>query len=209
MNNALIFGSECIYPEECKSWISTSEECKAWISLRAFLKRHPTISHERLKISLLKIYSTVLMKLIFRSIILEEYSPPKDNNVVVKKRRSSLQPRRWWKRLYKDLDKWSVSLSEIYWLICILFTGNASIKLLQDGKQKNQKVVGWSRNFFKYFTHIFYLWFLTQNIPYPVSLYLDGHKFHVTGPISDSCGEKYNSFETFRSQKNSWKKSIQ
>ncbi|XP_072400806.1 uncharacterized protein [Diabrotica undecimpunctata] len=51
---------------------------------------------------------------------------------------------------------------------------------------------GWmtSESFFEYITNIFYPWLLSENIQFPVILYLDGHKSHVTLPLTDYCREK-------------------
>lgn len=51
---------------------------------------------------------------------------------------------------------------------------------------------GWmtSESFFEFITNIFYPWLLSESIEFPVILYLDGHKSHVTLPLTDFCREK-------------------
>jgi hypothetical protein len=56
------------------------------------------------------------------------------------------------------------------------------------GKSKS----GWmtSESFFEYITNIFYPWLVSENVEFPVILYLDGHKSHVTLPLTDFCRQK-------------------
>lgn len=51
---------------------------------------------------------------------------------------------------------------------------------------------GWmtSESFYEYITNIFYPWLIAKSIEFPVILYLDGHKSHVTMPLTDFCREK-------------------
>lgn len=51
---------------------------------------------------------------------------------------------------------------------------------------------GWmtSESFYEYISNIFYPWLIAQSIEFPVVLYLDGHKSHVTMPLTEFCREK-------------------
>lgn len=56
------------------------------------------------------------------------------------------------------------------------------------GKSEN----GWmtSEAFFEYISNVFYPWLVKKEIQFPVILYLDGHKSHITLPLSNFCREK-------------------
>lgn len=85
---------------------------------------------------------------------------------------------------------------------------------------------GWmtSESFFEYVSNIFYPWIVSMNIEFPILLYVDGHKSHITLSLSRFCTEKQiiliclppNTTHIlqplhvglFRSLKQSWKKCI-
>ncbi|XP_030767162.1 uncharacterized protein LOC115890938 [Sitophilus oryzae] len=86
---------------------------------------------------------------------------------------------------------------------------------------------GWmtSESFYEYVTNLFYPFLIAEKIEFPVILYLDGHKSHVTLPLTEFCREKQivlisllpNSTHIlqpldvglFRPLKLSWKKEVQ
>lgn len=47
-----------------------------------------------------------------------------------------------------------------------------------------------AESFYEYICNIFYPWVVAQKIEFPIILYLDGHKSHVTLPLSEFCREK-------------------
>lgn len=51
---------------------------------------------------------------------------------------------------------------------------------------------GWmtGESFFEYIANIFYPWLISSNIELPVILYVDGHSFHMTMPLSNFCNKK-------------------
>ncbi|KYN12208.1 hypothetical protein ALC57_15605 [Trachymyrmex cornetzi] len=48
---------------------------------------------------------------------------------------------------------------------------------------------GWmtAESFYEYITNVFYLWLKTNNIVFPVVLFMDGHSSHLTLPLSNFC----------------------
>ncbi|KYN50385.1 hypothetical protein ALC57_00022, partial [Trachymyrmex cornetzi] len=42
-------------------------------------------------------------------------------------------------------------------------------------------------SFYEYITNVFYLWLKTNNIVFPVVLFMDGHSSHLTLPLSNFC----------------------
>ncbi|KAJ8911212.1 hypothetical protein NQ315_014924 [Exocentrus adspersus] len=85
---------------------------------------------------------------------------------------------------------------------------------------------GWmtSESFYEYISNIFYPWLISMKIEFPVLLYVDGHRSHITLPLSDFCRKKQiilisllpNSTHIlqpldvglFKTLKNSWKNYI-
>lgn len=95
--------------------------------------------------------------------------------------------------------------------ITVLITGNAIGQLapplvLFKGKSlpENVAVVGprdygygyadngymTSECFYEFITNVFYPWLVKMKIKFPVVMYLDGHKSHITLPLSKFCREK-------------------
>lgn len=50
---------------------------------------------------------------------------------------------------------------------------------------------GWmtAETFFEYVTNVFHPWLVTNNIKFPVILYLDGHASHLSYPLTKFCRE--------------------
>lgn len=53
---------------------------------------------------------------------------------------------------------------------------------------------GWmvSATFFEYIANIMYPWLVDNEVKFPVILYLDGHKSHLSLQLSEFCTEKKN-----------------
>jgi len=47
-----------------------------------------------------------------------------------------------------------------------------------------------TESFCEYIANIFHPWLVTENVQFPVILYLDGYSSHVTIPLVSFCREK-------------------
>nr|XP_023025875.1 uncharacterized protein LOC111513886 [Leptinotarsa decemlineata] len=129
--------------------------------------------------------------------------------------------------------------------LTVLITGNAAGQLappmvmypyeripkhiamqIPSGWGVGKSETGWmtSESFFEYITNIFFPWLVSKKLEFPILLYVDGHKSHITFPLSDFCRKKGiilisllpNSTHIlqpldvglFKALKNSWKNKI-
>lgn len=65
-------------------------------------------------------------------------------------------------------------------------------KTVPDGWSIGRSDSGWmvSSTFYEYMANVFYLWLLENNIDFPVILFLDGHKSHLSLELCTFCIEK-------------------